>query len=76
MKIITTDYENKKFWEETEKESALMGDCMHVVNICPDVTYIRKKKSSLQRDVWNTPVLQIPEKSIRQKCMHMIFWET
>ena len=21
MKIITTDYENKKFWEETEKES-------------------------------------------------------
>ena len=38
MKIITTDYENKKFWEETEKESALMGDCMHVVNICPDVT--------------------------------------
>lgn len=39
MKIITTDYENKKFWEETEKESALMGDCMHVVNICPDVTY-------------------------------------
>lgn len=39
MKIITTDYENKKFWEETEKESALMEDCMHVVNICPDVTY-------------------------------------
>lgn len=29
MKIITTDYENKKFWEETEKESALMGTaCM------------------------------------------------
>lgn len=26
MKIITTDYENKKFWEETEKESALMGE--------------------------------------------------
>ena len=39
MKIITTDYENKKFWEEIEKESALMTDCMHVVNICPDVTY-------------------------------------
>lgn len=26
MKIITTDYENKKFWEEIEKESALMTE--------------------------------------------------
>lgn len=39
MKIITTDYEKKKFWEETQKEITQMTDCMHVVNVCPEVTY-------------------------------------
>ena len=39
MKKIVTDYLNGKFWEETELEQAPVSDCMHVVNVCPEITY-------------------------------------
>lgn len=39
MKIVVTDYAKQKFWEETECESSEMSDCMHVVNIYPEVVY-------------------------------------
>lgn len=39
MKIITTDEKQKKFWEEREAARTEVTDCMHVVNVYPEVTY-------------------------------------
>lgn len=39
MRIITTDYDKKKFWEEISLDAEAVLDCMHVINVCPDVTY-------------------------------------
>ncbi|MGN0156173.1 MAG: glycoside hydrolase family 30 beta sandwich domain-containing protein [Lachnospiraceae bacterium] len=37
-KIVTDDHLGK-YWEETELDAQTMEDCMHVVNVYPDVTY-------------------------------------
>lgn len=42
MKKITTvvtDYKAGKYWETVEQEAKEMQDCMHVVNVYPEVTY-------------------------------------
>lgn len=39
MKKIVTDYQAGKFWEETEQDAEKMQDCMHVVNVYPEVAY-------------------------------------
>lgn len=39
MKIITTDENQKKFWEETSVERDVVTDHMHVINVYPEVTY-------------------------------------
>lgn len=38
MKIITTDFREGKYWEETEKAAQQTEDCMHVVNVYPHLT--------------------------------------
>lgn len=37
IKIVTTDAAKNLFWQETEVEYAEQGDCMHVVNVFPDL---------------------------------------
>ncbi|MBQ6886380.1 MAG: glucosylceramidase [Lachnospiraceae bacterium] len=39
LKMIVTDSVGRKFWEETKHEMKTMQDCMHVVNVYPEVTY-------------------------------------
>lgn len=39
IREIVTDYRAGKFWEETTLEAKTVQDCMHVVNVYPDVTY-------------------------------------
>lgn len=39
IREYVTDYNAGKFWEETVCEAQEMKDCMHVVNLYPDVTY-------------------------------------
>lgn len=39
IREIVTDYESGKLWEETVHEAKAVQDCMHVVNVYPDVTY-------------------------------------
>ncbi|MCM1122211.1 MAG: glucosylceramidase [Eubacterium sp.] len=39
IREIVTDYDAGKFWEETVHEAKAVEDCMHVVNVYPDVTY-------------------------------------
>lgn len=41
MKIITTDEKNGKFWEEQEVAREAVTDCMHVINVYPEVMYQR-----------------------------------
>ncbi len=36
-KIITTDAINGKFWHETEVKLTKMEDCMHVINVYPEI---------------------------------------
>ena len=37
MKIITTDASKNLFWQEAETEFAMQTDCMHVVNVFPEL---------------------------------------
>ena len=37
--VITTDGKQGRFWEEQKLERRDMTDCMHVVNVYPDVEY-------------------------------------
>lgn len=39
IREYVTDYNAGKFWEETVCDAGEMQDCMHVVNVYPDVTY-------------------------------------
>lgn len=39
MREYVTDYNAGKFWEETVCDAEEVKDCMHVVNIYPDVTF-------------------------------------
>ena len=39
MREIVTDYNAGKFWEETYHETGAVQDCMHVVNVYPEVKY-------------------------------------
>ena len=39
IREYVTDYNVGKFWEETVCDAGEMQDCMHVVNVYPDVTY-------------------------------------
>lgn len=39
IKTVMTDYSAGKFWEESVNEASAMQDCMHVVNVYPEVTY-------------------------------------
>lgn len=39
IREYVTDYHTGKYWEETVCEAQEMKDCMHVVNLYPDVTY-------------------------------------
>lgn len=39
MHIVTTDEKQKKFWEEQTVEQKTMEDCMHVINVYPEVAY-------------------------------------
>ncbi len=39
IREIITDYHSGKFWEETIHEAGKVQDCMHVINLYPDVTY-------------------------------------
>lgn len=39
MKIITTDEKQKRFWDEREVKRVQVTDCMHVIDVCPEVTY-------------------------------------
>lgn len=39
IREYVTDYNVGKYWEETVCEAGKMQDCMHVVNLYPDVTY-------------------------------------
>ena len=39
IREYVTDYNAGKFWEETVCDAGKMQDCMHVVNVYPDVTY-------------------------------------
>ena len=39
IREIVTDYHAGKFWEETVYEAKDVQDCMHVVNVYPDVTH-------------------------------------
>lgn len=41
IREYVTDYSAGKFWEETVYEAENMQDCMHVVNVYPDVKYQR-----------------------------------
>ena len=36
---ITTDEKQKEYWKETRLAAEIVEDCMHVVNVYPDVTY-------------------------------------
>ena len=38
MKVITTDERANRYWEETERARGTVEDCMHVVNVYPEVT--------------------------------------
>lgn len=38
MKIITTSEKEQKYWAEEKKERIAVTDCMHVINVHPDVT--------------------------------------
>lgn len=37
--MVVTDYGTGKFWEKTEQEAVTTEDCMHVVNVYPEVAY-------------------------------------
>lgn len=37
--IITTDEKKKQYWEKTEVSKQKVEDCMHVINVYPEVTY-------------------------------------
>lgn len=37
--VITTDAGKKQFWEEQELAAAAVEDCMHVVNVYPEVNF-------------------------------------
>ena len=39
MKIITTNETEQKFWEEASVTKETVTDCMHVINVYPEVTY-------------------------------------
>lgn len=39
ISIITTDHKNKKYWNEQHTESEKIEDCMHVINVYPEVQY-------------------------------------
>ncbi|MBO5146325.1 MAG: glucosylceramidase [Lachnospiraceae bacterium] len=39
IKEIVTDYHAGKFWEERVHDAVHVQDCMHVINVYPDVTY-------------------------------------
>ncbi|MGN0142091.1 MAG: glycoside hydrolase family 30 beta sandwich domain-containing protein [Roseburia sp.] len=39
VKIITTDEKNEKLWEESEMAAGAVTDCMHLINVYPEVTY-------------------------------------
>ncbi len=39
MRIITTDENKKQYWEEQNVAMEQVTDCMHVVNVYPEVTY-------------------------------------
>lgn len=37
MKMITTDFKKQKFWEEMQLERTPIRECMHVVNVYPQI---------------------------------------
>lgn len=39
INVTVTDYRAGKFWEETSYEAKKTDDCMHVINVYPEVTY-------------------------------------
>ena len=39
IKIITTNEKEQKFWEEVIVEKETVTDCMHVINVYPEVSY-------------------------------------
>lgn len=41
IKVITTDEKNNQFWEVSEAKSNAVTDCMHVINVHPEVQYQR-----------------------------------
>ena len=38
MKCIVTDYAAKEYWKESEKPLEKVEDCMHVINLYPQIT--------------------------------------
>lgn len=41
--MVVTDYKAGKFWEKTEQAAVTTEDCMHVVNVYPEVAYQKVK---------------------------------
>lgn len=39
IKIVTTDEKNKQYWESRQVNAEKMEDCMHVINVYPEVEY-------------------------------------
>ncbi len=39
IKVITTNEKEQKLWEETSAVREAVTDCMHVINVYPEVTY-------------------------------------
>ncbi len=39
IKIVTTDEKNKQYWEIRQVTAEKMEDCMHVINVYPEVEY-------------------------------------
>ena len=39
IKVIVTNHNEQKYWEEREYEASKMTDWMHIVNVYPEVTY-------------------------------------